>query len=80
MDYGFPRLFLFCRRNRDPFPGFTDFEYSGSRRPDASLLSGAPMAPEAAPRNKRRNVGHSMWLGAGQTAACCKPSRTALSF
>jgi hypothetical protein len=27
----------------------------------------------------RRNFGHSMWLGAGQAAACRNPSRIALN-
>ena len=33
------------------------------------FFRGAPIAPDAAARRMRRNVGHSMWLGAGQAAA-----------
>ncbi len=38
------------------------------------------VAPDAAARRYWRNVGHSMWLGAGQAAACRKPSRMVVSL
>ena len=38
-----------------------------------------PIARDAAARRSRRKVGHSMWLGAGQTAACRRLLRIALS-
>ena len=34
------------------------------------LFSRAPIAPDAAARRIRRKVGHSIWLGARQAAAC----------
>src|SRR5215468_7586258 len=40
----------------------------------------APIAPDAAARRKRRNLGHSMWLRARHAAACRRPSRMALSL
>ena len=48
---------------------------------DPSGFRPAPFpGPEAAALRYWRNVGHSMWLGAGQAAACRKPSRMVVSL
>ena len=40
----------------------------------------APIAPVAAARRMRRKLGHSMWIGARQAAACRKLSRTSVNL
>ena len=50
-------------------------EREGEERSSAAWVN----EPDAAARSRRRNVGHSMWLRAGQTAACFNPSRMAVS-
>ena len=47
--------------------------------PGVLLFRPDPRASEAATRRMRRKVGHSMWLGARQAAACRRPSRISLS-
>lgn len=47
---------------------------------DRPLTPRLPSPADAAPCKRRRKVGHSMWLGAGQTAACRRPSRIALNL
>lgn len=44
------------------------------------LFSGTSRVRDAAIFSRRRKVGHSMWLGAEQAAACRRPSRIAVIF
>src|SRR5690606_11482017 len=52
----------------------------GRRLRDAFFVPSLPIAPDAANPSRRRNFGHSIWLGAEHTAACLRPSRIADNF
>src|ERR1700756_2403704 len=63
------------------YPVFTGYKHAGYKFFGArQRRSRAPIAPEAAACRMRRKVGHSIWLGARQAAACRRPSRISVSL